>query len=85
MNAVNQLRHLKRVRKIPNSERPSGSDVEVYVCPSFAIGDIPESVLCYFENPLRTLDVCQVKPRDRTERDSFGRHWPVLFRPTGVY
>jgi hypothetical protein len=79
-----QLRHLKRVRKRPSLDGSPGSDLEVYICPSASIGDIPEDILCYFDSPLRTLDVCQVKPRDRADRDAFGLYWPVIFRPTGA-
>lgn len=77
------LRHLKRVSKIVNTESPTGSEVLIYICPSSAIGDIPNDILTYFESPLRTQDVCKVKPRDRDERDAFGKFWPVLFRPAG--
>ena len=83
---ISQLRHLKRVRKVPSpdSEDGKGSQIEVYICPSTAIGDIPQEVLDYFETPLRTVDVCRVKPRDRADRDAFGEYWPVVFRPTGT-
>ena len=76
------VRHLKRVRKSLATDS-RGSVLEVYICPSSAIGDIPDNILSYFDTPLRTLDVCQVKPRDRADRDAFGQHWPVVFRPTG--
>lgn len=82
-----QLRHLKRVRKrsAGDCDGSLSSDVEMYICPSSAIGDITDDILNYFESPLRTLDVCQVKPRDRQDRDDFGRYWPVIFRPTGGF
>ena len=85
MFAFLQLRHLKRVRKRAALDGSAGSsDLEVFICPSSAIGDISEDVLRLFQSPLRTLEVCRVKPRDRADRDAFGRYWPVIFRPTGT-
>ena len=66
-----------------NVDKPGGSHVEVFICPSSAEEDISEDTLSYFESPLRTLHVCQVKPSDREERDEYGKYWPVIFRPSG--
>ena len=56
--------------------------IEVFVCPVTFIGDIPDSILSLLQSPLLEVSVCKRKPQDTTDRDKFGKHWPVIFRPT---
>ena len=76
---VSQLRHLKRARR---EEGTHGSSMlEILMCPVSHEAILSEEIRTMFPETRHRM-VCKEKPRTREEYMQWGRHWPVVFRPS---
>ena len=71
------LDHVKRVKR----NRNIPGVLEILIAPVKYIDDVPQDLKNKCKPITRVVKIPKFQPSNRTDYDSWGRFWPILFRP----